>query len=101
MNSLDIYICPVVLYRGAVMQSYIVAPPSDHLYSKLLGATLSNDLTWKKHVDNIVKKASKRVYLMYQLKRAGISQSLHKCCEAGIRLCLSGMAHKFAKILIG
>ena len=28
---------------------------------KLLGITLSNDLTWKRHVDNIVKKAGKRI----------------------------------------
>ena len=33
----------------------------DHV--KLLGTTLSNDLTWKKHVDNIVKKAGKRIYM--------------------------------------
>ena len=28
-------------------------------HAKLLGVTLSNDLTWKKHVDNIVKKGQK------------------------------------------
>ena len=43
-------------------------------YAKLLGVTLSNDLTWNRHVDCIVKKAAKRVYMLYQLKRAGISQ---------------------------
>ena len=45
-------------------------------YAKLLGVTLSNDLTWNRHVDCIVKKAAKRVYIcyLYQLKRAGISQ---------------------------
>ena len=31
-------------------------------YAKLLGVTLSNDLTWNWHVDCIVKKAAKRVY---------------------------------------
>ena len=30
-------------------------------YAKLLGVTISSDLTWKKHVDNIVAKAGKRV----------------------------------------
>ena len=45
----------------------------DHV--KLLGITLSNDLTWKRHVDNIVKKAGKRIYMLYQLKRAGVNQT--------------------------
>ena len=45
----------------------------DHV--KLLGVTLSNDLTWNRHIDNIVKKAGKRVYMLYQLKRAGVAQS--------------------------
>ena len=43
-------------------------------YAKLRGITLSNDLTWNRHVDCIVKKAAKRVYMLYQLKRAGIIQ---------------------------
>ena len=33
--------------------------------------TISQDLTWNKHVANIVKKAGKR---LYQLKHAGITQ---------------------------
>ena len=45
----------------------------DHV--KLLGITLSNDLTWKRHVDNIGKKAGKRIYMLYQLKRAGVNQA--------------------------
>ena len=43
-------------------------------HAKLLGVTISQDLTWNKHVDNIVKKAGKRLYMIYQLKRAGITQ---------------------------
>ena len=44
-------------------------------YAKLLGVTLSNDLTWNRHVDCIVKKkAAKRVYMLHQLTRAGIIQ---------------------------
>ena len=42
--------------------------------AKLLGVTISQDLTWNKHVDNIVKKSGKRLYMLYQLKRAGITQ---------------------------
>ena len=44
-------------------------------HAKMLGVTISNNLTWRKHVDNIVSKAGKRVYMLYQLKRAGISQN--------------------------
>ena len=43
-------------------------------HAKMLGVTIWNNLTWSKHVDNIVNKAGKRVYMLYQLKRAGISQ---------------------------
>ena len=41
---------------------------------KVLGLTLSSDLSWNSHVDGIVSKARKRVFLIYQLKRAGIGQ---------------------------
>ena len=44
-------------------------------HAKLLGVTISHDLSWNKHVENIVKKVGKRLYMLYQLKRAGISQS--------------------------
>ena len=46
----------------------------DVKYVKLLGVTISSELTWNKHVENIVAKAGKRVYMLYQLKRAGIGQ---------------------------
>ena len=42
---------------------------------KVLDITLSNDLTWKRHVDNIVKKSGKIIYMLYQLKRAGVNQA--------------------------
>ena len=43
-------------------------------YANMLGMTISQDLTWNKHVENIVKKAGKRFYMLYQLKHAGIKQ---------------------------
>ena len=58
---------PNILIDGKVVERV------DHV--KLLGITLSNDLTWKRHVDNIVKKAGKRIYMLYQLKRAGVNQA--------------------------
>ena len=36
--------------------------------AKILGLTISIDLTWCTHVDNIISKASKRLYMLYQLK---------------------------------
>ena len=50
---------PNVIVEGNLVEQV------DH--AKLLGITLSNDLTWNKHVDNIVKKAAKRVYMIYHL----------------------------------
>ena len=41
---------------------------------KVLGVTISSDLSWNAHVDGIVSKSRKRVFLIYQLKRAGIGQ---------------------------
>ena len=32
-----------------------------HIYAKFLGVTISSDLTWNKHVENIVAKAGKRL----------------------------------------
>ena len=44
-------------------------------HAQMLGVTISNNLTWSEHVDNIVSKVGKRVYMLYQLKRAGIIQN--------------------------
>ena len=45
--------------------------------AKLLGVTISSDLRCNKHIENIVAKAGKRMYMLYiykLLKRAGIGQ---------------------------
>ena len=42
--------------------------------AKILGATVRNDLKWNDHVDNITAKASQRIYLLKQLKGAGIDR---------------------------
>ena len=50
---------PNILIEGKVVERV------DHV--KLMGITLSNDLTWKR-LEDIVKKAGKRMYMLYQLK---------------------------------
>ena len=42
--------------------------------AKILGIIISEDLTWNAHVNSTVSKASKRLYMLYQLKRAGVDQ---------------------------
>ena len=38
--------------------------------AKLLGVTISSDLTWNAHVSEVTKKATNRLYFLLQLKRA-------------------------------
>ncbi len=35
---------------------------------------MSSNLTWNMHVDNLTAKAGKMLYMLYQLKRAGLSK---------------------------
>ena len=40
--------------------------------TKLLGVTIQNNLRWDNHVEDMYKKASKRLYFLTLLKRAGL-----------------------------
>ena len=61
--------------RSAVPRLIIDGNEIDDVkYAKLLGVTISSDLTWNKHFENNVAKAGKIVYMLYQLKRGGIGQ---------------------------
>ena len=40
---------------------------------KLLGLTITDNLTWNAHVNEIIKKSSKKLYFLVQLKRAQVS----------------------------
>ena len=42
--------------------------------AKLLGVAISNNLTWNEHINEIIKKASKRLYFLSQLKRARVAK---------------------------
>ena len=39
---------------------------------KILGVILQNDLKWNQHVNTVISKANKRLYLLSHLKKAGI-----------------------------
>ena len=41
--------------------------------AKLLRVIISNNLTWNKHINEIIKKASKRLYFLSQPKRARVA----------------------------
>ena len=73
-------------------------------HAKLLGVTISQDLTGNKHVENIVKKAGKRLYMFYQLKRAGITQndlvSVYDSVVRPVLEYMSCMAHLFAPVFV-
>ena len=45
--------------------------------SKVLGLTLSSNLKWDNHVDEIVKKSRKRLYCLSKLKRSGLKTPEH------------------------
>jgi hypothetical protein len=43
---------------------------------KILGVTFSNNFLWNKHVDNVVSKASKRIFVLRNLKRSGCEPNI-------------------------
>ena len=40
--------------------------------AKILGLTISNNLTWNTHIGEIIKKANKRMYFLELLRKAGV-----------------------------
>ena len=43
-------------------------------HAKLLGLTISSSLKWNMHIEDIIKKANKRLYCLVQLKRAKVRE---------------------------
>ena len=41
--------------------------------AKIPGVTFRQELKWNDHIDNITGKAAKRLYLLRELRRAGVS----------------------------
>ena len=41
--------------------------------AKLLGVTVNSNLTWNDHIEELVKKSSRKLYFLVQLKRAQIT----------------------------
>ena len=56
--------------------------------TKLLGLIIANDLTWDDHVTETTKKASKRLYFLTRLKRAGVPKQdlalFYVSCERSV-----------------
>ena len=66
---------------------------------KLLGVMLSNDLTWRVHVDFVLKKANSRLYALRKLRRAGLNQSnlVNVYCSL-VRTCLEYASPSWASL---
>ncbi len=43
-------------------------------HATVLGVIITSDLTWNAPVNTILRKGRQRLYMMYQLKRSGVSQ---------------------------
>jgi hypothetical protein len=69
---------------------YISGSPVERVCCyKLLGVIISQDLTWNRHVDYILKKANSRLYALRQLKKAGLTQhDLLKIYCSLVRSCI-------------
>ena len=56
--------------------------------AKLLGLNITSDLTWNVHLNEVIKKVSKRLYFLVQLKRACVAQNdlrlFYICCIKSI-----------------
>ena len=52
--------------------------------AKLLGCHIMSNLSWEDHIANLVSKASRRLYLLRELKRAGLSTKYLLTCYFSI-----------------
>ena len=66
--------------------------------AKLLGCHIMSNLSWEDHIANLVSKASRRLHLLRELKRAGLSsKDLLTCYLSFVRsknwVCLSSLVN--------
>ena len=58
--------------------------------ARVLGLTIQDDMKWNEHVNNIVKKAGKRLYMLRILKRSNANiETLLTVYTTVIRQCLN------------
>ena len=50
-------------------------PTRTVISAKLRGVTINSKLSWNDHIENLVKKASQKLYFLVQLKRANVSSA--------------------------
>jgi hypothetical protein len=66
-------------------------------HAKILGFTLSDNLQWNNHVNEVIKKANKRLFFLVQLKRATMfRQNMLLISTLHVFDLFSIMAHKFS-----
>ena len=64
--------------------------------AKLLGLTISSNLTWNEYISDVIKKVSKRLYFLVQLKRSRVPrQDMSTFYTACIRSVLTHAAPVF------
>jgi hypothetical protein len=79
MNLAKCFSMNIVTKKSLLCSSVSITndvPLSDVQHLKILGCYFSADMKWDKHVDFCVRKASRRIYLILSLKRAGCSSRL-------------------------
>ena len=93
INENKSHVMNIVTKSQLALPSVVVSPDS-HLRSvdhfTFLGVVLSSDMKWKRHIDFTVSKASKRLFIIRNLRKAGCPPALlFRCYTAFIRSLLS------------
>ena len=57
--------------------------------AKLLGLTISSNLMWNEHISDVIKRASKRLYFLVQLKRSRVPTQDLSTFYTAYTLCLN------------
>ena len=69
--------------------------------AKILGLTISNNLTWNTHIGEIITKANKRMYFLVLLRKAGVpsSEFLLYLCKTVLEYCAPVFHHAIPSYL--